>query len=216
MDKTCFVVAGTGLPEIISLIEGVCEDDPSHEFVGFIDDNPENRIRDLYGYPFLGGFEYLNRYKGIKVVNSIARNTQIRRLSTERILSLGGSFINLIHPTVLRHQSSLGIGNVIDRSCILSRGVSIGSHNLFLSNVIVGHDCKLGDNNFFGHRVLLNGSVSVENNCFIGAGSMVAPHISIQSDCSIGMGCVLSSDALSNSVYLPRPASFFRAQGFQK
>ena len=211
MDKTCFVVAGTGLPEIISLIEDVCQEDPVHEFVGFIDDNPENRTRDLYGYPFLGGFEYLNRHKGLKVVNSIARNAQIRRISTDRILSLGGNFINLIHPTVLGHHNSLGIGNIIDRSCILSRGVSIGSHNLFLSNVIVGHDCNLGDNNFFGHRVVLNGFVNVKDNCFIGAGSLVAPDISIHSNCVIGLGCVLLSDACPNSVYLPRPASIFKA-----
>ena len=114
-----FVVAGTGLPEIISLIEDIIYADETFEFLGFVDDNPLNKNRQLYGYEFIGTFEALRNMGDVFVANSIGRSTEVRWQSTARLISLGAKFINLIHPGIKLRGVELGNGNVVFQDTII-------------------------------------------------------------------------------------------------
>ena len=200
-----FVIAGTGLPEVIRLAEDVCDSNSEYLFLGFIDDNKVNSKRNLYGYRILGDFEYIRDNPQVYVVNSISRNCEVRRLSTERLISLGAQFTNLIHPTVLCDSSFVGAGNIVDRQTILHRGSKLGSHNLILSGVVLGHDSQIGDFNFFGHKSIVNGFAQIESRCFIGAGAVIGPAVMIADSVTVGIGCALNFNAAEGRTYFSRP-----------
>jgi len=204
MARKQFVVAGTGLSEIIRLCEDFCSDNPDYEFIGFVDDNTDNRKRELYGYPLLGDFTYVAK-RQVLVVNSIARTTEVRKLSTERLKSLQATFMNLVHPSTTLDANSIGTGNVVDRGCIIHRGARIGSHNMFLTNVVVGHDSIIGDNNFIGHHCVFNGFVTLGSDSYIGGASIFSPGTTVGSGCNIGMGCNISTNVASGSRLISRP-----------
>jgi len=204
--KINFVIAGTGLPEIITLAEDFCNHNHEYQFVGFIDDNLNNRNRRLYGYTILGGFDYRVKDESIKVVNSISRNSYIRNLSTKKLLNLGWDFINLIHPLAKIQGEITGSGNIIDRFSILNKGVKISSHNILLTGVVLGHDSIVGSGSFMGHNVIVNGHCRVEDQCFIGACSVIAPNVTIRNGTSLGIGSIVISDTEAGAKYMSKPA----------
>ncbi len=205
MKVKSFVIAGTGQPELISLAQDCCDDNSTYRFLGFIDDNRDNQNRELYGYEILGGFDFLNDKPEIYVVNGIFRNSEVRRLSIDRLNSCGARFINLIHPTVLCNTRNMGIGNIIDRYTILHRGSEIGDHNMMLTSVVIGHDTVVGNSNFFGHKVVVNGHSEISNFCFFGAGVIVGPSVQIGSNSTIGMGAIVTSNIKPSSRLMARP-----------
>ena len=91
------VVAGTGYPEIISLVKEMKEEEYEYEFIGFLDDNKENKNRNLYGYEILGGFDWILNNKDVEVVNAIFRDCEIRYKSTKKLLDMGAKFKKIIH-----------------------------------------------------------------------------------------------------------------------
>jgi len=210
MNKIYIVVAGTGLPEVIRLAQDVCVHDSRFQLLGFLDDNSSNASRNLYGYKILGGFDYILENEGVRVVNSISRNCQLRVESTRKLISLGAKFINLIHPTVLVDQMSIGVGNVIDRGSILHRGVSLGDHNMLLTGVVIGHDSVVGDLNFMGHNVVLNGHSKIGSSSFFGANSVLGPSVSIGDHCVVGPCCGIHWDLPDGTKLGARPPLNFK------
>jgi len=184
-----FVIAGTGLPEVIRLAQDVCVNDSRFQLLGFLDDNALNASRNLYGYNILGGFDYIEKNEGVFVVNAIARNCELRAASTGKLIDLGARFINLIHPSVLVDFDSIGVGNVVDRGCVLHRGVRLGDHNIFLTGVVIGHDSIVGDLNFMGHNVVVNGHSKIGRCSFFGANSVLGPLVSVGDYCTVGPCC---------------------------
>ena len=206
-----FVIAGTGLPEIISLVEDVLASGKDLEFLGFIDDNLENRNRNLYGHNFLGSFEAIRELGDILVVNSIARSMSIRSASTRRLVSLGARFMNLVHPSVSLSGVSLGIGNVLFRGATTHRGVKLGDHNVFLTNSIIGHDTQIGSFNFFGNGSIVNGKCSIGDFNYISPGAVLVNDIKIGSSCVVGSNCVVFEPLETGHHIVKRPDLVFKS-----
>ena len=122
------IIAGTGFPEILTLIDEINSIKKEKiNIIGFIDDNLDNSTRNLYGNTFLGSFENLQRFKDAFVINTIARSMKIRLKSTNRLLGLGAKFCNIIHPRCKLPESDFGVGNSISSGCIFEIGTSLGS-----------------------------------------------------------------------------------------
>ena len=206
-----FVISGTGQLEILELIENINEvrkDIDKYELIGFLDDNPINQNRDLKGFKILGGFDWIKKYKDdIYVVNSIARNTRIRKISNLKLENNGARFINLIHPSVkLKHCNSIGIGNIIFENSSLKINSSIGNHNMILSGFILGHDSSMGSYCFAGHNSVCQGKVIIKDQVFLGSGSNVAPALTVDEGAILGIGSILLKNAKSNHTYIGNPA----------
>lgn len=202
------IIAGTGLPELIPLVEDFCGKHKNMRFIGFVDDNLDNANRDLYGHEFLGSFEVISKMKDTYTVNSICRTTEVRRKSTERLIGLNAKFLNLIHPSVDNYTKSIGLGNIIDRKSLLQKGSVVGSQNVMLTNVTIGHDAYIGDYNFFGHNCVCNGGVKILGGCFLAANSSIAPNVTIGKNCKVSLNTpVFSEVAPGKTVTLRTPVS---------
>ena len=205
-----FVVAGTGLPEIISLVEDTLASTKDLEFSGFIDDNLENNQRNLYGHKFLGSFEVVRELGDVFVVNSIARSMEIRAVATRRLVSLGVKFMNLVHPSVATSGVSFGVGNVVLRGATVHRGVKVGDHNILLTNSILGHDTQIGSFNFFGNGSIINGNCFLGDCNYISPGAVLVNDIKLGSRCVVGSNCVVFEPLRSGHHIIPRPGLVFK------
>lgn len=196
------LVAGTGQLSLIEIIES----SPGISLEGFIDDNEDNRFRNLQGYSVLGGFDWIKTNSGFYVINSIARTTSLRKRTTEKLLDLGAEFTNIVHPTASTKGIKIGNGNIIGKNVVLEPGVEIGSHNMILANCVIAHDSNVGDYNFFGLNTILQGHVEVENLVFFGARSLVEPNINIKSRSLIMAGSNVFNNVPKDSMVVNRPS----------
>lgn len=205
------VICGTGQLEILELIDEINEySNPIEkiEIIGFLDDNLNNIKRDLNGYKILGGFDWITQYKkDIFVVNSIARNTSIRKLANKRLENLGAQFINLIHPSVkLKYCKSIGKGNIIFEKSSLKVNSEVGDHNMILSGFILGHNSILGSYCFAGHNSICQGDVKIKDQVFLGSGCNISPSLIVKEKAVLGIGAILLRNAKSKYTYIGNPA----------
>jgi len=207
MTERKLIIAGTGFLEILSLIREInssCTQSPII-IEGFIDDNIANKSRDLAGHAFLGTFNTISEFPNHYIINTIARSSRIRYLSTARLQSLGARFINLIHPSCTIAGTVTGQGNIISSGVCIEHGSAVGSHNLLLRNVIIGHDSQVENFCFLGHSTVVNGHSSIRSFSYVGASCVVGPSVVVHERSVVSPCCYISLDTSPNSMYVARP-----------
>lgn len=205
--KTKLVVAGTGFPDVIPMIESINAANVSAlDFLGFLDDNENNKSRDLLGHSIIGGFEWLKSNEDVLVFNSIARDLAIRDNVNKKLIGLGAKFISLLSPEVNLSYSEIGEGCFIGRGVYLGPKTQLDDYSLVLANTAINHDTVIGKNCFVGTGVNIQGHVKVGDNSFIASGAVLAPGIQIGVNCKIGLNALITHDLPDNQTYFSRPA----------
>jgi len=190
-----FVVLGIGFPDIIQTIDDLLQEDKGLEFLGFLDDDKKKRNFFLFGYKVLGGLNWIEDNKDIKVFNSIARNLKTRDLINKKMTKKKVSFINLIHPTINTKFSELGKeGILINKNVYLESTSKIGAHSMILQGSSIGHDCSIGENTFIGPGSNILGNVEIGKNCLIGSGTTIYPGVKIGNNSVTGINSIILSD----------------------
>lgn len=154
---------------------------------GFLSDSPSS-IESM-GYPSILGT--IENYKieesdvffcGIGSVND-------RKKCVEIILSKGGNFINLIHPSaVISPSVKIGVGVAIKAFCVLASDVVIGDFSFIQSSVIMGHDviigkyCQVNSFSFFA------GYSKIYDQVLVGAHSKFIQNAEAEELSTIGIG----------------------------
>jgi len=206
------LIAGTGYLEVLRIIDDINKADDCEKLkvIGFLDDNVENRSRNLYGHQILGGFKDIKRFEGSYTINTIARNTRLRRRTTDLLTGYGAIFINIVHPGVCLSGVTLGTGNIIGRGTVIEPGTKVGDHNVILHNTVVAHDSEIGSYCFIGNNCSLQGANSIEDEVYVGSGTTSVPNIVFGSRSQIGINCAVVLDVASDSVLISSPARRLR------
>ena len=200
-----FVVAGTGFPDVLPLIKKINQSAfQDYELLGFLDDNKENKKRNLFGFKILGGFDWI-KDKEIFVFNSIARNPELRSLTTKKLKSLGAKFLSLVSPEIDIGYVKIGSGCLVDSGCYIGAKNYMKSLN-GLANAMIGHDSKIDKNCFIGTGANIQGHVTIGKNSFVAAGAIIAPGVTIGANCKIGFNSIITNDIQKGQVYFSRPA----------
>lgn len=198
------VIAGTGQLSLLQILKFM--DINIYNFLGFIDDNANNKKRNLYGHKILGGFDWIKDKKDVYTINSIARTTKIREKSTKKLETYGAKFINLIHPSVNIEFAEIGVGNVIAEGVNLEPGVKIGNHNMILRSCSIGHDSTIGDFNFIGIGTIIQGGCIINNNIFLSAGTIIEPNLKIGKGCVSMAGSIIFNNLESSKLIINNPS----------
>lgn len=200
------VIAGTGYPDILSICNDLNKTKEKLKIIGFLDDNPLNKKRNLYGHKIIGGFSWIKDNKEILVINSIFRNPSLREEAHNKLISFGAKIGSLIHPSVYGEYAQINNGVIIGRNVVLEPGVSIGSHTVILNNSVISHNSKIGSFCFIGNNVAIQGGNVIENSVFIAAGTSTNPNISIGQNAIIGLNSVITSNVEQNNIVASYPA----------
>ena len=110
------VILGVGFPDIIQTIEDINKHKKKFNLIGFIDDNPCYQNRTFFNYPVVGPLNWLISNKNVHVVNTVAKNMNIRKKVIDKLKKVTVNFPNIIHPTVNTKYLKLGEGNIISKN----------------------------------------------------------------------------------------------------
>lgn len=194
------LIAGTGYTELLYILEGSeTTDGDTLKVEGFIDDNSKNLERNLCGRTIVGGFADANRFEGYRIINSIARTTDLRKETSMKLKELGWQFTNAIHKTAWVNNTSVGEGSFVGPFCVLEANSKVGNHCCIMAQSVIAHDSRVGDFAFVGHGAKIQGNVLIKEQVFIGANAVVYPDTVVNEKATIGVGANVLLNLAANS-----------------
>lgn len=172
---------------------------------GFIDDN----LTALDGFnaypPVIGRIcDYEIKENDIFVcsIGGLARKECM-----QSIMSRGGVFGSLIHPTArIGTNVHIGKGCYVGAFTTVAADAVIGDFNFIQSNCIIGHDVVIGAWNRIDSYVMLVGGTKVGNECMIHTKAMINHNVSIGNKAHVGACSLVISDVSDESTVFGIPA----------
>lgn len=207
--KDLLIIGAGGMGRDVTwLVERINADGGDWNILGFIDDNPEIRGKELVGYKVIGGINDICLYSDAYVVCSIA-DTGTRKEITEKIRKEfpNQKFATLIDPTVEKsNYVSIGDGTIVCMHTIITMNVKIGSHVLITSGCTIGHDTVVGDYVTFYPNATVSGFTTVGEGAELGTGMQAIQCRTIGKNSVIGAGSVVVRDIPDNCTAVGNPA----------
>jgi sugar O-acyltransferase (sialic acid O-acetyltransferase NeuD family) len=202
------VLVGASNPETARQVRAARRQDPTLEFVGFLDNDPAKWGTEFVDLPVLGGFEHVAELGlvGAGFVNLITRDTRTRRTTTEQVVRLGLVPVSLVHPDVDVDLVEIGTGCYVQDHVVLQAGVRLGADCSLHATATVCHETTLGDTVFVAPGAVLAGLVTIGEGVFVGIGATVLPRISIGAWATIGAGAVVSRDVPPGATVVAVPS----------
>lgn len=132
---------------------------------------------------------------------------KIRRKLSEKILSRGGKFINIISrqaeimPTV-----KLGEGVIICPQTFIGDGARLG--NFVATNALtsIGHDAFVGDFSCVMPHAAISGGCKIGAEVFIGTGAIILPKARVGDGATVGAGSVVLKKISAGKTVFGNPA----------
>lgn len=214
MTPLVLVGAGGFARETAEAVGAVNAERSTWELLGFVDDDPALRGREVQGLPVLGPIGALTAMSGVKalVCTGHPGNYFSRRLIVERLGLDPCRYATLVHPAaVLGRSTELGPGTVVLATVVATASVSIGAHVALMPGVVLTHDDVVGDYATFGSGARLAGRVAVGEGAYIGAGALVREDRVVGRWSLVGMGAVVTTDVPEAEVWTGVPARRARA-----
>ena len=172
---------------------------------GFIDDNLD-ALEGFKNYPpVIGTIASYEVLPNEVFVCSIGGES--RRRCMESIISRGGEFITLIHPT-----SRIGTNVVIGKGCyvgaytIIAADAFVDDYNFIQSHTIIGHDVQIGKWNRVDSNVFVVGGVEIGEGCMIHTRAMLNHNVHIGDGAHVGACSFVINNVEPGSTVFGNPA----------
>ncbi len=169
-----------------------------YKILGFIDDFRKPGEKVIGDDTILGNIDDLQQFSPdeVKLVLAIGYENLAARYSCYKgCKEKGFSFINLIHPDVIRYADlTIGEGNIILAGSVIDQNINIGNANYIDMGCIFSHDASIGDNNFFALGFNSAGFIKIGNSNFIGMKTAVTDHLTIGDNNYICSGSLITAD----------------------
>jgi acetyltransferase EpsM len=178
------------------VVADVLERQSKYMLLGFLDDDPAKRGKELYGYKIFGGIDTYNeqgleRYPFIVGIG----DNRARQQVVARLEALGCQFGRAIHPSAqIAKDVRLAPGVMVMANVVINPGSSIGKHTIINTGTIVEHDCLIGDFVHISPAAVLAGNVMIQEGAHIGMGSIILPGIQVGAYSVVGAGAVVIDD----------------------
>jgi sugar O-acyltransferase (sialic acid O-acetyltransferase NeuD family) len=217
-EKLLILGAGGNSIGIIDAIEAAGPQ-ASFQIAGFLDDLPENRGREVLGYPVLGRIEDAGRFTDCRLVNGISSVESFRK--REAIVARTGAgperFATVVHPSaVISARAQVGRGCVVLANSVVCPEAALEDHVLILQGSTVNHHARVGAHATLSAGVTLLGSVEIGRSGFVGGGASVAPYVKIGAGALVGMGSVVIRDLPPGRVAAGNPARELEASKYRR
>lgn len=173
---------------------------------GFLDDN-DNALNGYSEYaPILGPVESYEIKKDDIFVCALG-DVNYKRKYVELILTKGGEFMNIIHPSVhIGSNLKIGVGCVIAYGSFVDSDVRIGDFVNIQACAVVGHDSSIGDWSILDCHTFIGGFAVVGTSATIHTGSKILPKIIIGDYSTVNAGSIVIRNVKKDSVVMGNPA----------
>jgi sugar O-acyltransferase (sialic acid O-acetyltransferase NeuD family) len=180
--------------------------DGAWEVKGFLDDN----LHALDGFgkdvPVLGRVsDYVPRKND--VFACAMGNVEFKRRCVEQILARGGTFVPIIHPTVVRGENVvLGESVILCPYVVLTSDVRLGDFVTINMHSTVGHDVVIGRWTQLHCHVDITGGVTLGQSVTVGSHASILPGVKAGNGATIGAGAVVMRDVPPGATVFGVPA----------
>lgn len=203
--KKSFIFGSTDLALLLYQHLQTVGDNPIAAFV--VDDNLKTQNK-IYDIPVIGTSVIAQKLPpesyDCYICVGYSNMNNYRKKIFHRLINLGYSLQQFIHPTAIINGKLLGIGNLIFQNVIIDFYTTVGNCNIFYPNTLIAHHSNIGNFNFFAVSSCVTGHVTIEDNNFIGAHATIGNNIKIPHHCLIGAGSYLSKDIQPYDVLVPQ------------
>ena len=179
------VIVGVGFPDVLNIVDSINKEKKELEVLGFLDDNKKILGKKFWGYKVLGNISWLKNKKNIFVINSVAKNCQIREKVFKKIKKYNSNFLNIIDPNVSIKNVSLSKGIIINKGVSLGYGSKIGFGSILSWDSHLGHGSTLGKFCFIAKGATALGNSKIGDKVFVGSNASILPKIKVASECNI-------------------------------
>lgn len=173
---------------------------------GFLDDN-QNALKN-YNYS-VGILSSVEEYKveDQDIFICALGDVVSKKKYSEIILSKGGVFINLIHPTAIINQNVvLGNGVLVFANCLLSNDIKIGDHVTIQPSCVVGHDAMIGNWCHINCFTFLGGFSEIQDNVTLHTRSTILPKMKVEDGAVVGAGSIVIKRVKTKTTVFGNPA----------
>lgn len=198
--------------ETRSIIRDINEKTPTWDFLGYIDDSP-NEINlqcvKQQGSRVLGPVEWLTgQNPDIRYVIGIG-NPQTKKFIENRLL--GRLAATLVHPSsVIAMETILGQGSIICPNAYLSTNVRVGRHVHINAICTIGHDAVLDDYVSVNPAASISGWVKLKQGALVGTNATVLQNLEIGRNAVVGASACVVRDVPDATVAKGVPARWSR------
>ena len=212
------IILGAQVPTIIRIIDDINQNRKRINIVGFIDNDPSKHNRSFMGHKVLGSYKILEQpaFRRCKVINAISRDCPTRKETTEQLIEVGASFVNIVHPSVNLKYVSMGIGNLIHEGVLIQPNVVLGNHCVLSVHAGVGHESQIGDYVFMGPKSYVGGLVSLKEGAYVGMSASVLPRKAVGPWSIVGAGATVIEDVPGHVTVVGTPARVIRKHNYSK
>lgn len=179
-----------------------------YSIIGLIDDSPDNKGKEIIGYPILGNSETIPSLlkSGVNKVFVAIGNNPVRLKIADNLMQMGCTIINAIHPTsFISKHAHIGKGVMIGARSIVNANAIICDHAIINTTSLIEHDCLIDIGAHVCPSVNLAGGVHVGKCSMIGIGTTIIQNINIGDNTTIGASSVVVKDINSYSTAYGHP-----------
>lgn len=209
-DVVIFGAGGAG-KGALQIIGDINKDEPTYNFMGFLDGYIGKHGALVSDYPVLGNHEWLAGHPSVEVVVAIA-NPVSRRQVVQQLRGLGHDrFATLIHPRAwLADRVDIGVGAIIYALVSINCDVVVGEFALVNMNSTLGHDAVLQSYVTVAPGARVLGCATLAEGTELGANSVVLPGVGVGPWSVLGAGAVATKSIPANVTAVGVPAVVIR------
>lgn len=165
-----------------------------HEFVGLLDDWPENATRTIGSLRVIGGTADLSRLaaegvEGVVLGFGAARG---RGAILDAIEAAGLALPTLVHPTAfVAASATLAAGVQVMPRASVGPNARVGRGVLVNTGATLDHDVLVADGAVIDPGAILTGRVRVGSEVEIGSGAVLVPDSVVGAGATVGAGAVV-------------------------
>jgi sugar O-acyltransferase (sialic acid O-acetyltransferase NeuD family) len=174
--------------------------------IGYLDDTIDP-MKNYIGYPpVLGDIKSHQILENQVFICSIS-NVKSKLEITDRLISKGANFINLIHSTArVVATAKLGKGCIVGPFVSVGANVNLGDFCLLQTGVIIGHDVEIGNNCRLDNYAILIAGSKIKKNATIHSNSVVNANIIVEEEAIVGACSFVIRNVKSGSTVFGNPA----------
>jgi len=173
---------------------------------GFLDDKPD-ALDGFENYPEIISSVEKYEIQENNVFVCALGSVQWKKHYVEIILSKGGKFINLIHPTVIFTSNvKLGNGLIIFMYSNISNDCIVDDFVTIQGFVAIGHDSKIGKWSHINAYSFTGGYAILEEQVCLNTRSTVLPHIIVRKGATVGAASLVIKNVKEGTTVFGVPA----------
>jgi sugar O-acyltransferase (sialic acid O-acetyltransferase NeuD family) len=153
-----------------------------YECIGFLDDDPQQWGKEIWGVQVLGLLESAPKYPDAYFVHGIGseRNFWKKAAIIAKTRVPLDRFETIVHPTAsVSRMTTLGKGVVVLQQVTIANQARIGHHVIILPNSVISYDAVIDDYSCITGGACLSGLVTMEHNCYLGTNSSIIGGVKI-------------------------------------